>query len=224
MAADLWSVTSWNGLARDALDASEHHFTHPDEPPPDAVGHPTSPATGPVIATSDLMRAVPQQIAEWVPAQYVTLGTDGYGFSDTREAGRRFFRVDAESVTARALRALADEGTIEEDRDIRPRPVRPRRRCGRRGKVVHAIDHQRHEPAQHDRRDGARTPPRRLVPSCRQLRASRISASWLSCSILKLDSAERILSAVSLRWTMLVRLRAVVDAGLELLATVVQRF
>ena len=115
VAADLWSVTSWNELARDALDASEHHFTHPDEPPRTPwvtqalTGHP-----GPVIATSDFMRAVPQQIAEWVPAQYVTLGTDGYGFSDTREAGRRFFRVDAESVTARALRALADEGTIEE--------------------------------------------------------------------------------------------------------------
>ena len=64
-------------------------------------------AAGPVVAVSDCMRAVPDQIRPWVPGAYATLGADGFGFSDTRPAARRFFNIDAESVVVAALEALA---------------------------------------------------------------------------------------------------------------------
>ena len=67
---------------------------------------------GPVVAVSDFMAAVPLQIARWVPRDYRVLGTDGYGFADTRAAARRFFHVDAESVVVQALQALADAGSL----------------------------------------------------------------------------------------------------------------
>ncbi len=71
-------------------------------------GHP-----GPVVAVSDWIRAVPDQIARWVPAPYSSLGTDGWGFSDTRPAARRFFHVDAESITVAVLTQLARQGEIK---------------------------------------------------------------------------------------------------------------
>jgi pyruvate dehydrogenase E1 component len=114
VAADLWSVTSWNELARDALAAEEWNLLHPGELARTAYvsdrlgGH-----TGPVIAVSDYMSAVPLQIARWVPADYRVLGTDGFGFADTRPAARRFFHVDAPSVVVQALQALADAGEID---------------------------------------------------------------------------------------------------------------
>jgi pyruvate dehydrogenase E1 component len=70
-------------------------------------------APGPKVAVSDFMAAVPLQIARWVPGDYRVLGTDGFGFADTRPAARRFFHVDAESVVVQALQALADAGEIE---------------------------------------------------------------------------------------------------------------
>jgi pyruvate dehydrogenase E1 component len=70
-------------------------------------------APGPVVAVSDYMRAVPLQISSWVPQDFHALGTDGFGFADTRPAARRFFQVDAESVTVAALRALADRGEVK---------------------------------------------------------------------------------------------------------------
>jgi pyruvate dehydrogenase E1 component len=70
-------------------------------------------APGPVVAVSDWMRAVPDQIARWVPAPaYTSLGTDGFGFSDTRPAARRFFHVDAESITLAVLSQLAKTGEV----------------------------------------------------------------------------------------------------------------
>ncbi|HWR46092.1 MAG TPA: pyruvate dehydrogenase (acetyl-transferring), homodimeric type, partial [Pseudonocardiaceae bacterium] len=69
---------------------------------------------GPVVAVSDWIRAVPDQIARWVPAPYTSLGTDGFGFSDTRPAARRHFLVDAESITVAALAALARHGTVDQ--------------------------------------------------------------------------------------------------------------
>jgi pyruvate dehydrogenase E1 component len=66
-----------------------------------------------VVAVSDYMRAVPLQISSWVPQDFHALGTDGFGFADTRPAARRFFQVDAESVTVAALRALADRGEVK---------------------------------------------------------------------------------------------------------------
>ena len=71
--------------------------------------------TGPVVAVSDWMRAVPEQIRPWVPGTFVTLGTDGFGFSDTRAAARRFFHVDAESVTLATLSQLVKRGEVKPD-------------------------------------------------------------------------------------------------------------
>lgn len=70
-------------------------------------------AAGPVVAVSDWMRAVPEQIRPWVPGTYITLGTDGFGFSDTRPAARRYFNTDAESVVVAVLEGLARDGEID---------------------------------------------------------------------------------------------------------------
>jgi len=70
-------------------------------------------SSGPVVAVSDWMRAVPDQIARWVPASYTSLGTDGFGFSDTRAAARRFFNVDAESIALAVLASLARAGMVD---------------------------------------------------------------------------------------------------------------
>jgi len=112
--ADTWSVTSWNELARDAVAAEEWNLLHPGESPRTPyVRTKLSGAEGPVIAVSDYMRAVPLQIARWVPADYRVLGADGFGFADTRPAARRFFHIDAQSVVVQTLQALADAGQIE---------------------------------------------------------------------------------------------------------------
>jgi pyruvate dehydrogenase E1 component len=70
-------------------------------------------ARGPAVAVSDWMRAVPEQIRPWVPGTYVTLGTDGFGFSDTRPAARRYFNTDAESTAVAVLEGLARDGEID---------------------------------------------------------------------------------------------------------------
>jgi pyruvate dehydrogenase E1 component len=70
---------------------------------------------GPVVAVSDWIRAVPDQIARWVPAPFTSLGTDGFGFSDTRPAARRFFHVDGESVTLAVLSQLARRGEVKHE-------------------------------------------------------------------------------------------------------------
>ncbi|HZJ06337.1 MAG TPA: pyruvate dehydrogenase (acetyl-transferring), homodimeric type [Nocardioidaceae bacterium] len=116
VAADTWSVTSWNELARDAVTTEEWNLLHPSE---DArvpyVTTKLKDAGGPLVAVSDYMRAVPNQIAKWVPGDFHALGTDGFGFADTRPAARRFFHVDAESVVVQALAALADRGEIKRE-------------------------------------------------------------------------------------------------------------
>ena len=112
--ADTWSVTSWNELARDAVHAEEWNLLHPGESPRTAyVTDKLTGSAGPVVAVSDYMRAVPLQIARWVPGDYRVLGADGFGFADTRPAARRFFHVDAQSVVVQALQALADAGEID---------------------------------------------------------------------------------------------------------------
>ncbi|MDT0203325.1 pyruvate dehydrogenase (acetyl-transferring), homodimeric type [Nocardioides sp. AE5] len=114
VAADTWSVTSWNELARDAVASEEWNLLHPDQEGRTAwVSEKLTGHDGPVVAVSDYMCAVPLQIARWVPADYRVLGTDGFGFADTRPAARRFFHVDAESVVVQALQALADDGQVE---------------------------------------------------------------------------------------------------------------
>jgi pyruvate dehydrogenase E1 component len=114
VAADVWSATSWTELRRDALACEEHNLLHPeDEPRVPYVSQVLSGVPGPVIAVSDWIKAVPDQIARWVPAPYTSLGTDGYGFSDTRAAARRFFHVDAESITLAVLSSLAKRGEVK---------------------------------------------------------------------------------------------------------------
>ena len=108
VAADTWSVTSWNELARDGVAAEEWNLLHPSEPARvPYVTEKLKEAEGPFVAVSDYMRAVPNQIAKWVPGDYHALGADGFGFADTRPAARRFFHIDAQSVVVQALQALA---------------------------------------------------------------------------------------------------------------------
>ena len=114
VAADVWSVTSWNELHRDGVAAEKEILRHPDQPAPiPYVTETLSRTTGPAVAVTDWMRAVPEQIRPWVPNSYVTLGTDGFGFSDTRPAARRYFNTDAESVVVAVLEALARDGEID---------------------------------------------------------------------------------------------------------------
>ena len=110
----MWSVTSWSELRRDGLAADEHNFLHPDEEPRTAyLTEKLRDAEGPVVAVSDWMHAVQDQIRQWVPQRYLTLGADGFGFSDTRAAARRFFKIDGPSLAVRALQGLADEGKVD---------------------------------------------------------------------------------------------------------------
>jgi len=108
VAADVWSATSWTELRRDAVSVEEWNLMHPDEEPRRPyVTEALEPTEGPVVAVSDFMRAVPDLISRWVPGDYVSLGTDGWGRSDTRHALRRHFHVDAETIVVATLRELA---------------------------------------------------------------------------------------------------------------------
>ncbi|MFK4086167.1 pyruvate dehydrogenase (acetyl-transferring), homodimeric type [Kribbella sp. NPDC020789] len=114
VAADIWSVTSWNELRRDAIAAEEHNLLHPDEPEQvPFITEQLKDTKGPVVAVSDFMRAVQDQISRWVPNDYTSLGTDGWGLADTRAAARRHFQVDAESVVVAALQILAKRGDVK---------------------------------------------------------------------------------------------------------------
>ena len=113
--SDVWSVTSWNELRRDGLAADRHNLLHPDDEPQVAyVTQRLAGRPGPVIAVSDWMRAVQDQISEWVPQEFTSLGTDGWGMSDTRGALRRHFLVDAESITVQTLTMLAKSGEFDQ--------------------------------------------------------------------------------------------------------------
>ena len=113
VSADVWSVTSWNELRRDGLAADRHNLLYPEQEPQQAyVTQRLEGTTGPVVAVSDFMRAVQDQIAAWVPNAFASLGTDGWGLSDTRGALRRHFLVDAESITVQTLASLAASGEV----------------------------------------------------------------------------------------------------------------
>jgi pyruvate dehydrogenase E1 component len=113
VAADVWSVTSWTELRRDAVQVEEYNLLHPaEEPKVPYVQAKLADADGPFVAVSDWMRAVPDLISRWIPGDYTSLGTDGFGLSDTRHALRRHFHVDAESITVAALRQLARRGAV----------------------------------------------------------------------------------------------------------------
>jgi pyruvate dehydrogenase E1 component len=116
VAADVWSVTSWNELRREALGCDRHNLLRPG--PESRIPYVTrllDGAPGPVIAVSDWMRAVPDQISQWVPQDWTSLGTDGFGRSDTRAALRRHFLVDGPSVVVATLDALARRGEVKTD-------------------------------------------------------------------------------------------------------------
>ncbi|MCB1054829.1 MAG: pyruvate dehydrogenase (acetyl-transferring), homodimeric type, partial [Acidobacteria bacterium] len=112
--ADVWSATSFVELRRDGLAVDRWNLLHPQSEPRVAyvtealAGHP-----GPVIASSDYMKAFPDQIRAWIDRPFVVLGTDGFGRSDTRETLRSFFEVDRRWVVVAALKALVDDGSAE---------------------------------------------------------------------------------------------------------------
>ena len=114
--ADVWSVTSWNNLRRDAMEAEEQAFLHPEQGKrtPYIVER-LAETSGPVVAATDYMRQVSDQIAQWVPGDYASLGADGFGFSDTRAAARRFFHIDGPSMAVRALQMLVERGEVPQD-------------------------------------------------------------------------------------------------------------
>jgi pyruvate dehydrogenase E1 component len=117
--ADVWSVTSWNELRRDGLASDEHNLLNPeDEPRTPYVVSKLAEASGPVLAVSDYMRQVPDQISQWVATpqrEWTSLGADGFGFADTRGAARRFFHIDAESIVVGVLAQLAKRGEVKPD-------------------------------------------------------------------------------------------------------------
>lgn len=114
VSADVWSATSYKSLRNDALGVKRWNMLHPAENPKlSYVENVLVNEKGPFIAVSDTMKSVPDQIAPWVPGGLVTLGTDGFGRSDTRARLRRFFEIDAELVVIATLHALAGKGLIE---------------------------------------------------------------------------------------------------------------
>ncbi len=114
VAADVWSATSYKELRRDALACERWNLLHPTQKP--RVPYVTrllQKEEGPVVAATDYMKIVPEQIERWVPGGLYALGTDGFGRSDTREALRRFFEVDAETMVVAVLYQLAQRGEIK---------------------------------------------------------------------------------------------------------------
>lgn len=114
VAADVWSATSYQQLRLEALEVERRNRLHPEQARElPFVTRCLESAEGPVIAVSDQMKAVPDQVARWVPAPFVPLGTDGFGRSDHRAALRKFFEIDAEHVVVATLAALAEFGDVK---------------------------------------------------------------------------------------------------------------
>ncbi|WP_413774924.1 pyruvate dehydrogenase (acetyl-transferring), homodimeric type [Actinocorallia sp. A-T 12471] len=116
VSADLWSAPSWTELRREAMNCDTFNLLNPErEQLIPFVTRRLSDVPGPIVAVSDFMRAVQDQIAPWVPGDYTSLGTDGFGFSDTRAAARRFFHVDAESIVLAVLTRLVKRGEMKHE-------------------------------------------------------------------------------------------------------------
>jgi len=134
VSTDIWSATSYKLLRNDAIHSQTYNMLHPTQPPKQSyVETILARETGPFIAVSDNVRTVPEQIAPWVPGGLFTLGTDGFGRSDTRTRLRRFFGVDTESTVIGVLYALSQKGAIDtsvvaqaiKDLDVDPDKVQP---------------------------------------------------------------------------------------------------
>jgi len=114
VSADVWSATSYKELRREALACERWNLLHPGQKPKKPyVTQLLEKQQGPVVAVTDYMKIVPEQVHRWVPGGLYALGTDGFGRSDTRENLRRFFEIDAESITIAVLNRLMHEGKIE---------------------------------------------------------------------------------------------------------------
>jgi pyruvate dehydrogenase E1 component len=114
VSADVWSVTSYKELYREAMDADRENLLHPGaKPRVPFITSALAGAPGPIIAASDYLKALPLMVAKWMPRQPVCLGTDGFGRSDSRAALRHFFEVDAPSIALAALVELHREGQVD---------------------------------------------------------------------------------------------------------------
>jgi len=117
VAADVWSVTSFNELRRNGIDVERWNMLHPDEEPRIAyVTEQLAGTSGPLVAATDYIRTHADQIRPYVPRRYAVLGTDGYGRSDMRSQLRKFFEVNRWYVAVAALKALADDGALPPQR------------------------------------------------------------------------------------------------------------
>jgi len=117
IAADVWSVTSFNELRRDGIDCERWNMLHPDQTPRASLIEQTMASTkGPIVAATDYMRAYADQVRPYLgDKHYFVLGTDGFGRSDNRSQLRKFFEVNRHYVAIAALKALADSGDIKAD-------------------------------------------------------------------------------------------------------------
>jgi pyruvate dehydrogenase E1 component len=114
VASDVWSVTSYNELRRDALEAERWNRLHPGEPQRTPyIVEALKGADGPIVAATDYMKAVPDQLAPWLAGRLETLGADGFGRSDNREHLRKHFEINAENIAAAALSRLARDGKFD---------------------------------------------------------------------------------------------------------------
>jgi pyruvate dehydrogenase E1 component len=117
VAADVWSAPGWQRLRQDALDCEEWNRLHPtEEQRVPLVTRTFAEVDGPIVAVSDWMKLVPDQISRWVPRPYTILGTDGFGRSDTRQALRRHFKIDAENIAVAVLQELALAGDLDREK------------------------------------------------------------------------------------------------------------
>jgi pyruvate dehydrogenase E1 component len=135
VSADVWSATSYKALREDALSVERWNRLHPEEPPRVSfLASQLAGTEGPIVAVTDYMKAVPDQIGRFVDRPFLSLGTDGYGFSDTREALRRHFEVDARHIVVGVLHELAAQGVLGREQvaeaiaryDVDPDRVDPR--------------------------------------------------------------------------------------------------
>jgi pyruvate dehydrogenase E1 component len=114
VASTVYSATSYQMLRKDAIECERHNRLHPEAPARTPyVAQVLGGTKGPIIATSDYMRTLPEQVAPYLNGRMLALGTDGFGRSETRKALRRFFEVDAEHVAVAALYALAERGELD---------------------------------------------------------------------------------------------------------------
>jgi pyruvate dehydrogenase E1 component len=113
--ADVWSVTSFNELRRDALEIERWNHLHPAEESRKCyLEQCFADRPGPYIAATDYMKIVSDQVQRWIPGRFISLGTDGYGRSDARKELREHFEVDRRFIAVTALKALADDGVLDQ--------------------------------------------------------------------------------------------------------------